>query len=262
MTRLALAFAVAAVLAASAHAADRAVPTKQPGTLVVALSLGSSDLQAGAVRGREVVLAKGFEADLARALARRLGLRSVVFVQAPRRSLTAAGRKRWDLALAQLRPGGGSVDYSRPYLAAAHAVVARRGLPRPAGLAELRRLQLCAERGTSSAAAVAARVRPALAPQLGRSVATVVRRVQTGACDAALVEIGGLPDALSLGGRRVGPLVGRIDTGFSYAAAFERGSRLRPHVDRALRALRADGTLARLRAHWLGADPLRLPELR
>jgi ABC-type amino acid transport substrate-binding protein len=69
---------------------------------------------------------------------------------------------------------------------------------------------------------------------------------------------------VSLAGRRdrFGAIAGRIETKVSYAIALERGSWLTALVDRALLQMRADGTLARLRSSWLGADPLRLRALR
>src|SRR4029453_4111159 len=56
-------------------------PTQQPGTLTVGLAMASEGFQVGVVKGSEVVYAQGFEIDLARALALRMGLKSTVFVQ-------------------------------------------------------------------------------------------------------------------------------------------------------------------------------------
>jgi ABC-type amino acid transport substrate-binding protein len=71
-----------------------------------------------------------------------------------------------------------------------------------------------------------------------------------------------LQNALAGHRDRFGAIAGRIDTNVSYAIALERGSWLTAVIDRALRQLRADGTLARLRNSWLGGDPLRLRVLR
>ena len=72
------AFAVAGALAASAGAAPPT--TKTPGVLTVGLAMPAAGFQVGAVRGRTVVLAKGLEIDLARILARRLGIQRVRFL--------------------------------------------------------------------------------------------------------------------------------------------------------------------------------------
>jgi polar amino acid transport system substrate-binding protein len=262
MRRAIASLALIAALTVVTSAGAERPPTKRPGELVVALDLAGSSLQAGAVRGKEVVLAKGFEVDLARAVARRLGVARVTFVEVPRAQLVAPGRKTWDLGLAALHATGRGVDFSRPYLREAHAVVARRGLPRPRSLAMLRGLQLCAERRSESAVLVSRQVRPTLPPLLAGDAAALVRRIQTGACDAGLVPVTALASALAGRRDRLGPIVGRIDTDVAYAIALERRSPLTPLVNRALRSLQVDGTLARLRGSWLGGDPLRLPALR
>ena len=82
----------AALLAASASAAPP--ETKTPGILTVGLAMPSAGFQVGAVRGRDVVLAKGFEIDLARALAKRLQLTRVRFLNEPLFSkLTVSARR-------------------------------------------------------------------------------------------------------------------------------------------------------------------------
>ena len=73
-----------ALAAVSSAGAAQAPPTLAPGMLTVALSLPSPGFQAGAVRpGGAVVAARGFEIDLARSLAARLGLKRVRFVNEP-----------------------------------------------------------------------------------------------------------------------------------------------------------------------------------
>ena len=248
-------------LALAAAAAAAAPATKRPGELTVALSLPRPALQVGAVRGNEVVLARGFEVEVARALARRLRLRLRLVQVGDTGRLTRPGAKPWDAALAQLvstpaRVRG--VTFTSAYLRDDPVVLLRRGLPRPASLAGLRPLQLCAVRGRRAADAVAARIGPARRTQLVGDVDTLLRRVQTGACDAAVAELTSLGPALE--GRRdlFGGLAGRIETDRAYAVVLERGSPLLPAVEAQLRRLRGDGTLRRLTREWLGIDPARL----
>ena len=105
---------------------------------------------------------------------------------------------------------------------------------------------------------MAARIGPARRTQLVGDVDTLLRRVQTGACDAAVAELTSLGPALE--GRRdlFGGLAGRIETDRAYAVVLERGSPLLPAVEAQLRRLRGDGTLRRLTREWLGIDPARL----
>jgi ABC-type amino acid transport substrate-binding protein len=254
-----------AALVAAGTAAAAAPVTKRPGELTVALSLPAPALQVGAVRGSEIVLARGLEVEVARAVAHRLRLRPRLVQVGDSSRLVRPGPRGWDVALAQLvaTPARArAASFTSPYLRDDLVVLVRRGLKRPASLAQLRALRLCAERGHRGADMVLARIRPRTRPLLVADLESLLRRVQTGTCDAAVAELSRLGPALA--GRRdlFGGLAGRIEIDRAYAVALERGSPLLPAVDAAVRALRANGTLRRLTTAWLGVDPARLHVLR
>ena len=256
---------VAAFLVA-VPAATAAAPTRTPGELLVALSLPAPGFQVGSVRGSEVTYARGFEVDVARSLARRLGVRRVRFVQVSDAArLVVPGPKGWDIALSRIVPTPArarSVELVGPYLPADQAVLLRRGIPRPRSLADLRALQLCALRGSRGADVVASRVRPAVRALLAAGVTDLQRWVRTGRCDAAVLEAPVLGALAARAPDRFGPVAGRIETGVAYSVALPRGSRLVADVERALRNLGATGVTARLAREWFGLDPARLPVLR
>jgi ABC-type amino acid transport substrate-binding protein len=253
-------------LAARAGGAPTAPPGARPGVLVVALGLQSPLLQAGVVRGRDVILARGFEVELARVLARRLGSRVGRFVYVPSRArLLASSGGGWQLAVAGIdsTPGArAGADLSIPYLTTDVAVVARRGLPRPRRATDLRASLLCAVRGgdgARAAVAVGPRQRPVLVAGRER-LRTLVR---TGACDAALVPAVEAGRFVAGQRRSLGPVVGRIRRGEGLVVAVPRGAGVDvAAVDRELGRLRRDGTLGRLARTWLGLDPASLPVLR
>ena len=87
--------ALALPVAAAADDTTPVAPAPPPTSLVVALALDDPALQAGVLRGREVILARGFEVELARTLSRRLGGRveRFVHVAAPGRLLAAGARE-------------------------------------------------------------------------------------------------------------------------------------------------------------------------
>lgn len=259
---------------ATASSANEAGPTRHaatavaasPRSLVVALALEQPRLQAGVVRGRDVLLARGFEVELARILARRLGARVDRFVYVPSATRLLAGNgASWHLAFGGLersRTGGGGGRLTAPYLTTDVAVVTRRGLARPRALAELGAMTVCAARGTAGARALTTlRTRRATLLTPGEERLQAVLRA--GVCDAALVP------ALELGrfldGRRAafGPVVGRIRHGAGIAAAVPGRAGLEVGaVNRQLARLRRDGTLARLARTWLGVDPAGVTVLR
>jgi ABC-type amino acid transport substrate-binding protein len=251
-------------LPVAASADDTAAPA--PRSLVVALSLREPALGAGVVRGRDVILARGFEVELARVLARRLGSSVERFVYVPSQvRLMASSGGAWQLALGGIEPSRATraaASLSVPYLTTDVAVVARRGLDRPRRLADLRGAVLCAVRGSGTARAVAA-VHPRQALRFVAGTKRLRAIVRSGACDAALV-----PSADAgafVAGQRgsVGTVVGRIASGDGIVVAVPHGSVVEVEaVDRQLGRLRRDGTLGRLARSWLGIDPASLPVLR
>ncbi len=251
------------VRASDAAPAEAYVP---PAELVVAVSLGDAALQAGAVRGSEVVVARGLEIDVARLIQRRLGVRSIRFVNIrPSTRLLTASRPGWDMAIAAIRPSQRSVgtEPSIAYLPAGQAILPRRGLPMPRTIAELRTKLLCGRKGSNGAELITSRVRPTQPPLLAPGDERLVRLVQTGACDAALVDAVTVGRLVAGRGTRFGPIVDRIDADDGLVVAVARdGSVTVADVDRALRRLRADGILGQLARRWLGIDPARLRPLR
>ena len=261
------AIAVAVAIAALALPASAATPpTKTPGVLTVALEMPSAGFQVGVVRGHTVLLARGFEVDLAAQVARRLGLRAR-FVNVPSFSnLVKAGPNDWDLAVAQssVTPERArSVDFSRPYLEADQGVLVRVGVkPAPRSIAALRKLVLCAQRGTTGAALVTNRIKPTRKPLFPVDLSVLLYDLFAKRCDAVVFDASTLAVLRREAPDRYGPLVGRIPTHERYAIALEKGNPLRAPVNAVLKAIARDGTLARLRHRWLGTDTARLPVLR
>ena len=238
----------------------------RPTELVVALSLGDAVLQAGAVRDGEVILARGLEVDIARNLARRLGIPRIRFVYVrPASRLLAAEIRPWHLMIASIPPvraASAHADLSDPYLRTDQAIVLRRGLPRLKDVGDVRQKITCALRGSDGARAIAASVAPVTRPILAGSHERLLELVQTGACDAALVDGDAVGRFVAGRGGILGPISARIEFGGGYVVAVTRGGPIAvADVDRALGRMRADGTMHRLARRWLGIDPARLRPL-
>jgi cystine transport system substrate-binding protein len=239
----------------------------RPSVLVVALSLGDPVLQAGVVRDGEVILARGLEVDIARNLARRLGIPHVRFVYVrPASRLLAARAHPWHIAIASVRPtrtASSLADLSGPYLVTDQAVVLRRGLPRLTKLGDLRSKITCALRGSDGARAIVASVVPIVRPILAPSNERLLQLVQTGVCDAAIVDADGVGRLVAGRGGVLGQITARVELGGGYVVAVTHGGPVAvAEVERALQRMRADGTMHRLARGWLGIDPARLRPLR
>ena len=259
-----VAVALATTMLAAAGPGSAGAPTYGRTQLTVALHLPDPGFQVGAVRGRDVVAARGLEVDLARALGRQLGVRDVRLVHVPdRRSLTGPGVKLWDLALSRFDAAtAGPIETSAVYLRGDPAVLLRPGLTRPRALADLRLRVLCFTRGSDVRAALDG-IAPASPPLRAADDRELLGLVQTGRCDAAVREAPLLGVALRRFPGRYGPVAGRVAMDRrGFVVALPRGSELVPEVDRALSRLRADGTLRRIAERWLGFDLARLRVLR
>jgi glutamate transport system substrate-binding protein len=247
--------------------ATSTVAQPRPTELVVALGLGDPVFQAGVVRDGEVILARGLEVDIARNLAKRLGIPRVHFVYVkPASRLLVATMRPSDLTIASIRPvraASATADLSDPYLGTDQAVVLRRGLPRLATLADLRRKRTCAVRGSDGARAITGAVAPKVRPILAPTSERLVELVQTGVCDAALVDADSVGRLVAGRGGILGPVSARVERTGGYVVAVTRGGPVAvSEVDRALARMRADGTMHRLARQWLGIDPARLKPLR
>jgi polar amino acid transport system substrate-binding protein len=262
MRRLVLPALFTVALLVTCSSAAQPPPTATPGELLVGLNLGEPAFQVGAVKGRTVVLARGFEIDLARLLGRRLGVLRVRFVHEPVFGRLYSRRpKPWDLAIASVTitpERRRNVDFSRPYLTADQGVLLAEGVAEPRKLADLRRLQLCAQRGTVSVAAIAQRVKPTRKPLLfekqeGLLDALYQRRCQAVVHDAPLLAAleRAAPD-------RYGRLVARLGTPSGYGVVLAKAGMLTPLVNRALASLQREGVLSRLQRRWLGGDVSKL----
>jgi polar amino acid transport system substrate-binding protein len=263
-----VALAMAAGIARPGPALAADAPTKRPGILTVGLSMPVPQFQFGVVVGTRVVVAQGLEIDLVYAIARRLGIDRVEFVdQAGFLPIIDGRRKAYDLAIAEatITPERERrVDFSEPYMRADQGVLMGRGRASdpPRTIAEVRRLRLCSAIGTTGADAIRTEIRPVQPPLLLTTQRRVFDALRRGRCAAAVYDAPILAAVQAERPTSYGPIAGRIPTDERYGIVFETGSRLRAPVDRALRALRATGELRAIRDRWLGAVARQLPLLR
>ena len=223
--------------------------------------------QAGVVKDGDVILARGLEVDIAREVARRVGIRKVRFVYVrPASRLLTVSAPSWHVAIAAIRATpkvASAAEFSDPYLSTDQAVVLRRGLPPLATLGGLRSLRTCALRGSDGSRALGTVVRPAATPVLPSSSERLFQLVQTGVCDAALVPAADLRRFLAGRGGLLGPVNARVAYGNGYVVSIPRGGPIAvAEIGNALRGMRVDGTMHRLTRTWLTIDPARLRLLR
>lgn len=256
------------LMAATTAGAKRtaAPPTLKPDTLIVGLTPPASGFQVGTLKGTTVVNPKGMEIDLAKAIAAKLGLHKIVWYnQASFAKSYAPGPKPYDLYFGEetITPERSkNVDYSIPYINADQGAMVRKGLtPLPKSIADLKKLTLCAQAGTTGAAYIKAHIKPtkALYPS---TTAIMFQQLVSKQCDTAIYDIPILGSEAAAKPGKYGPIVGRLVTHEQYGIVFQKGSKLRAVVNPVLKGLIKDGTVGKLTKKWLTVNFADLPSFK
>jgi ABC-type amino acid transport substrate-binding protein len=241
-------------------------PTLEPSALTVGVAMPSEGFQVGVVKGSEVVYAQGFEIDLGRALALRLGLGTTVFVQNRFDRLYSAGPKPFDVAIGEISITPSrrqTVAFSKPYMSVDQGVLATQTLtPVPTTIAGLKALRVCALAKTTGADLARTKIAPTRPVLAVGNVPKLMLNLQTGRCDVVVYDAPALGTLKARAPDRYGPFVGVIKTGEQYGIAMPKGSALLNPVNKALTSLLADGSVDGLARQWLTFDPAKARVLR
>ncbi len=244
-----------ALTAGAALAAPTAVPTKKAGVLTVGFDVPAPGFWNGRVTGTTIKNPTGFEAQLAQAIAKKLGLAQIVYVRAPFGGLFSPSSKPYDFAMEEATitaQRAKVVTFSAPYFDANQGVLIRKGLAKPTSIAALKSLQLCAQADTTGLAYIQHTLRPAKRALVYSASSTAAfDAVEAGKCDALILDV---PIVVAQSQKKPGAyggVIGQIVTHESYGAIMEKGSAFKPFIDKAIKALKANGTIGKLQRKWL-----------
>ena len=138
----------------------------------------------------------------------------------------------------------------------------RKGLtPLPKSIADLKKLTLCAQAGTTGAAYIKAHIKPtkALYPS---TTAIMFQQLVSKQCDTAIYDIPILGSEAAAKPGKYGLIVGRLVTHEQYGIVFQKGSKLRAVVNPVLKGLIKDGTVGKLTKKWLTVNFADLPSFK
>jgi len=213
---------------------------------------------------------QGFEAAVAYAVAGQLGYADdqVEWVRVPFTAAIQPGPKTFDFDINQFsitEERKKAVDFSSPYYDVAQAVVVVEGTDAAEAttIADLADVQIGAQVGTTSFAAVESIIAPTVEPRVFNSNEDAVAAMKNGQIDALVVD---LPTAFYLtaveieGGQILGQLPPTTGDVEQFGLVLDLGSPITDCVSQAVDALREDGTLADLEQEWL-ADVAGAPVL-
>jgi polar amino acid transport system substrate-binding protein len=257
--------AVAALLVVpAASARPAAPPTLQSGKLIVAFGDPTPGFASGTVRGNTVTNPRGYEVDLAAAIARKLGLKPE-WMYSPWNSLFAPGTKKFDISFQEATITSQrkrTVDFTSSYLNANQGVLLSKKASVPHSLADLKKLQTCAQTNTTGLDWIKTQLHPAKAPLAFPTTTAAYQAVQIDRCQAFILDVPLVSLERKQNPTKFGPVAGQIVTHEQYGAVLQKGSKLLPVVNTTLAGLIKDGTVGKTQKKWFSLDFSKVPVLK
>jgi polar amino acid transport system substrate-binding protein len=246
--------AVLILAACGDRSASPAAGTFTPRT-AGSLTVVTSDIPSpGFWEGTSSRLTGGFEYELAKLLAERLGLRSLRVETESFHRIVEGHLDGADLALDLITPTNTRaqfLDFSTPYLNAAPTVVSRTGTDVP-DVATARQLRWGVVHGTTFVGIIHSVIDPSRPTEQYENNAALVTALEDGQIDAVLLDLPLAVVTANDSSRRL-HTVAQLPEPELIAAALPRGSNNTQAVDSAIRAFTADGTIDDLLERWVGS---------
>jgi polar amino acid transport system substrate-binding protein len=256
--------AAALVAVPAAQAGTAAPPTLQSGKLIVAFGDPAPGFAAGTVRGNTITNPRGYEVDLAKAIAAKLKL-TPVWMYSPWNSLFAPGTKKFDISFQEATITSQrkrTVDFTTSYLNANQGVLISKQATAPTSLADLKQMQTCAQTNTTGLDWINNQLHPTKKPLTYPTTTAAYTAVQIGRCDALILDVPLVSLQKKQKPSAYGPVAGQVVTHEQYGAVLQKGSKLLTLVNTTMKNLIKDGTVGKLQKKWFSLDFSKIPALK
>jgi polar amino acid transport system substrate-binding protein len=254
--------AIVAVPAASAKPASP--PTLKSGELVVAFGDPAVGFASGTVRGSTITNPRGYEVDLAKAVAKGLGV-TPVWMYTSWNGLFLPGTKKFDVSFQEATITAQrkrTVDFTNSYLNANQGVLISKQTTPPKSIADLKKLQTCAQTNTTGLDWINSKLRPTTRPLTYPTTTAAFQAVQLNQCQAMILDVPIVALERKSNPTKYGPVAGQIVTHEQYGAVLQKGSKLLPLVDAQIKKLTANGTIGKLQKKWFNLNFAAIPVLK
>jgi ABC-type amino acid transport substrate-binding protein len=257
---------LAGVLVASAPASARTskAPTKKPGVLTVAFGDSAVGFASYTLRGNTVVNPRGYEVDIAKAVAAKLKLKTK-WIYTPWTGLFAPGTKKFDVSFQEATittQRKRTVTFSSSYMDANQGVLLSKKAQTPHSLTDLKSMKTCAQTGTTGLDWINTRLHPATTVQIYQTTAAAFTAVQIGKCEALILDVPIVLLQKKSKSSAYGAVCCQVVTNEKYGAVFQKGSALASTFNKTLAQLKANGTIKRLQKKWFRIDTASIPALK
>jgi polar amino acid transport system substrate-binding protein len=256
--------ALAVMLSAVAGARTASVPTMSPGYLTVGFGDPAVNFANGKVRGSTYLNPKGYEVDIASAIATGLKLKPK-WIYTPWAKLFAPGHKSFDISFqeatitAQRKK---TVDFTHSYFDANQGALLSKTAKAPKSIADLKAMQTCAQADTTGLMWIQQKLHPTKAPLIYQTTAAAFVAVHIGRCQALILDTPIVASEKKARPSNYGPVAAQIITNEKYGAVLQKGSKLTPLVNAQIDKLWKNGTISRLQKKWFNVNFSEIPILK
>ncbi|MGH3026094.1 MAG: substrate-binding periplasmic protein [Gaiellaceae bacterium] len=265
MKGLLAAAVLAALVAVPAATAKRAsAPTLQSGKLIVAFGDPAVGFASGTVRGSTITNPRGYEVDLAKDIAKGLGV-TPSWMYTSWNGLFLPGTKKFDISFQEATitaQRGRTVTFSSPYMNANQGVLISKRTTPPKSIADLKKLQTCAQTNTTGLDWINSVLKPSTRPLTYPTTTAAFQAVQLNQCQAIVLDVPIVALERKSNPTKFGPVAGQIVTHEQYGAVMQKGSKLAPLIDAQIKKLTANGTIAKLQKKWFNLNFGAIPVLK
>jgi polar amino acid transport system substrate-binding protein len=197
---------------------------------------------------------KGFEVDFANALAKEMGVPKVQWVSTPFAGLFSPAPKDFDMAINEITitpERSKVVDFSVPYFDANQGFLITKGGPAEGvtQVADMKDLLFGYQAATTGGDYINDKIQPNEQPREFSTLGAAVQALANGQIDAFLMDVAIGAEIVKERGDEVA-MPGQFVTNERYGVLFEKGNPLREQVNKAIEAIKADGTLEELQGKW------------
>jgi polar amino acid transport system substrate-binding protein len=230
-----------------------------PGTLTVGTELPAPPFWIGDDYDS---LTGGFEVDLAKEMAKRLGLNQVKFVEMPFGALVAGSKCDCDIDFSQvtITPDRDKVvDFTEPYFDANQGVLARKGIT-VASVDDAKKLQWGAQINTTGTQFLSDKIQPEKETRIFDKTVDAFAALNAGQIQAIMLDTPIVLGAVKEKQVKDAEVVGQFKTGETYGAVVNRGSKNLAAFNTAIKAMKADGFRDQLFKKYF-ADQAAVPEI-
>jgi polar amino acid transport system substrate-binding protein len=203
----------------------------------------------------------GFEVDLSKAMADRLGLDDVKFVQMPFAGVVSGQECPCDIDFSQVtitEERDEVAEFTTPYFDSDQAVLANPGVT-VENLEDAKGVQWGAQVTTTGLDFINDTIKPEKEPRAYDTTTDAFTALKAGQIDAVMLDTPIVLGAVDAGQVGEAEVIGQFETGEEYGAIVNKGSPNLDAFNEVLAELEEDGTMSDLLEEYFGGDPSDVP---